>query len=87
MAELSLYDLVVDELVERQSLVKQELTERFKKTKPFRMEPVPEEEMLYEYNIMTPGKFNTLLNTYGEETMNEFIYEMEMLKKKKQGGM
>lgn len=84
--EESIFDLVVDDLVERQRMLKTELRERFKRTKPFRMEPVSKEEMLYEYNTMTPEKFNTLLNTYGEEVMNELVFEMEMLKKKKQGG-
>lgn len=85
--EISLYDLVVDELVERQQLVKQELAERFKKTKPFRMEPVDPAEMLYEYNTMTPEKMDGLINTFGRESVNDLIYNMENLKKKKQGGV
>ena len=84
--ELSLYDLVVDEMLARQKDVRAELAQRFKKTKPFRMEEVPKDEMLYEYNTMTPEKFNTLLNTYGREAMNEMVYKMETLKKKRRGG-
>ena len=84
--EKSIFELAVDELLERQQLTKLELRERFKRTKPFRMEEVPQAEMLYEYNTMTPEKFNALLNTYGEDAMGDFVYNMEMLKKKKQGG-
>ena len=84
--ETSIFEDAVEILLERQRLTKLELKARFKKTKPFRMEQVPTDEMMYEYNTMTPEKFNTLLNTYGEEVMNEFVYNMEMLKKKKQGG-
>ena len=84
--ETSIFEDAVEILLERQRLTKLELKTRFKKTKPFRMEQVPTDEMMYEYNTMTPEKFNTLLNTYGEEVMNEFVYNMEMLKRKKQGG-
>ena len=84
--ETSIFEDAVEILLERQQLTKLELRARFKKTRPFRMEQVPTDEMMYEYNTMTPEKFNTLLNTYGEEVMNEFVYNMEMLKRKKQGG-
>jgi len=83
----SLYDLVVDEILERQRLVKSELAERFKKTKPFRMEEVPQAEMLYEYNTMTPEKLNSLLQTYDREDVNQYIMEMEQLKRKRGGNI
>ena len=81
----SLYDLVVDELVDRQRLVKAELAERFKKTRPFRMEEVPTDEMLYEYNTMTPEKLDTMIQTYGRDEVNQYIMEMEQLKRKRGG--
>ena len=82
--EKSIFDLVVDDLVERQRMAKAELQERFKRSKPFRMEPIPPEEMLYEYNTLTPEKMNTLIDTYGRETVNEMIFEMEQLKQRRQ---
>lgn len=48
--EESLYDMTVDILVERQGLVRAELIKRFKKTKPFRMEPVPKKDLMAHYN-------------------------------------
>ena len=80
--EKSIFELAVDELLERQQLTKLELRARFKKTKPFRMEEVKMDEMMYEYNTLTPEKFNILLNTYGRDTMGEMVYNMEQLKKK-----
>ena len=85
MLESSLYDLVVDELVQRNKLVRAELAERFKKTRPFRMKEVPVDERLYEYNTMTPEKLNSLLQTYGREDVNQYIMEMEQLKRKRGG--
>ena len=85
MAESSLYDLVVDELLARQRMVKTELAERFKKTKPFRMKEVPAGELLYEYNTMTPEKLNAMIESYGREDVNQYIMEMEQLKRKRGG--
>ena len=83
----SLYDLVVDELVDRQRLVKAELAERFKKTRPFRMKEVPVDERLYEYNTMTPEKLLTMIETYGREDVNQYIMEMERkMEQLKKGG-
>ena len=82
----SIFELAVDELLERQQLTKLELRARFKKTKPFRMREVPVDERLYEYNTMTPEKLNTMIETYDREDVNQYIMEMEQLKRKKQQG-
>ena len=81
----SVLDLTVDELHERRNLVKAELKERFKKTKPFRKEPVSPAEALYYYNQLTPEKMQGLLETYGRDEVNEMIYEMEKIKQKRGG--
>ena len=83
--EKSIFELAVDELVERQRLTKLELRARFKKTRPFRMEEVPTDEMLYEYNTMTPEKLNAMIESYGREDVNQYIMEMEQLKRKRGG--
>ena len=86
MTEPNIYDLVVDELVERQRLVKAELRSRFKKTKPFRMEPMSDEEALYHYNQLTPEKILELISTHGEDAINEMVFQLETLKAKKERG-
>jgi len=83
--EKSIFELAVDELVERQRLTKLELRARFKKTRPFRMEEVPTDEMLYEYNTMTPEKLNAMIESYGRDDVNQYIMEMEELKRKRGG--
>jgi len=79
-----LYDDVVDILLERQRLVRAELKTRFKKTKPFRLEPMSNDEALYYYNQLTPDKMSQLIETYGREAVNEMIYQFESLKRKKE---
>ena len=83
MTEPNLYDLVVDELVERHRLVRAELVKRFKRTRPFRMEKISDEEMLNSYNNLTPEIMSDLINRYGRENVNEMIFTMEKLKAKR----
>lgn len=80
--ESSIYDLVVDELKERQSLVKQELRDRFKRTKPFRQEPISAKERLLEYEELTPEKKQWLLGQFGEEAVLPYFAEMEKLRRR-----
>ena len=49
MAESNIFDMVVDEILERQRLVISELNVRFKKKRPFRMKEVTREDRLVEY--------------------------------------
>ena len=81
--EESIFELAVNELLERQRLTKLELRERFKKTKPFRMEPVSEDEQLAEYMAMTPETMDERLQRDGIEATNAYIMQMEELKRRK----
>jgi len=47
--EKTIFDLAVDELLERQYYATLELHKRFKNTKPFRMEPMSDEDRIAEY--------------------------------------
>jgi len=80
MAERSIYDLVVDELVDRQKLVKGELTGRFKGSKPFRQEPKSTRELLVEYDELTPEKKQWLVQEFGEEAVLPYFAKMEKAK-------
>lgn len=81
--EKSILELAVDDLVERQRLVKDELRLRFKKTKPFMMEPVSEDKMLEQYMATTPEDMDGYIQAYGEDTVNEMIGQMEDLKRRR----
>jgi len=85
--EKSIFELAVDDLLELQQLAKLELRARFKGTKPFRMQKISTDEMLYEYEAMkrTPEKLLTMIETYGREDVNQYIMEMEQLKRKRGG--
>lgn len=81
--EKSIYDLVVDELNSRQRDVREELRKRFKKTKPFRMVKVSDKERLDEYLRMTPQDMQMAIQQQGEESVNNYIGEMEELKNRR----
>lgn len=78
----SVFDLTVDILIDRQRLVKAELRRRFKHTKPFREEPVKNEDLLYDYNTKGLEITRQLFETQGEEAAMQYVDEMENLKLK-----
>jgi len=73
MAEDSIYDLVVEELLARQSLVRGELKDRFRKTKPFRQEEVSPKETLVEYDEMTPEDIQRMRGEFGDEAVDIYL--------------
>ena len=82
MIEESIYDLWVEELLERQRLVRGELKKRFKKTKPFRMEPMSREETLYNDSQITPEMKMSLRQSMGDDVMDDYEFEMQNLRGK-----
>uniref|UniRef100_A0A6M3XJJ2 Uncharacterized protein n=1 Tax=viral metagenome TaxID=1070528 RepID=A0A6M3XJJ2_9ZZZZ len=83
MTEPNLYDMVVDELLERQRLVRAELRNRFKKTKPFRMEPLSNEEALYEYDTRGFEIFSDIVSKEGIDAAIAYRDRMENLKQRR----
>lgn len=82
MVNESIYDLVVDELLNRQKDVRMELMERFKKTKPFRQEPVSSKEALIEYDEMTPERIQRMREEFGDEPVDLYLGNMEQTKRR-----
>ena len=82
----SIYDLVVDELVSRQKDVRVELSNRFRRTKPFRTQKVSNEELLYNYSQITPEMEMSLRQSMGEEAIDDYNIKMENLKRRRGNG-
>ncbi len=77
--EKSIYDLVVDELVDRQRTVREELFSRFKKTRPFRTEPPDTDEMILNYSKMTPEAEQEMRQRVGDAAVDNYVWKMEKL--------
>ena len=78
--EKNLWDLTVDELVERQRWVKDELHKRFAHTRTFRTEPMKKEDLLYQYNQITPDMEMALRQSFGDDIYDEYKIKMEGLR-------
>jgi len=74
--EESIYDMIVSELVKRQQDVKAELHERFKKTKPFRQEPVTKQEMIMDYDELIKNE-PLLRNDFGDDAVDVYKLNLE----------
>ena len=79
----SIHDLALDELHEVRKLVKAELAEQYKKTKPFRMEPVDNDTLLYIYDNMAIEDMQYAVETYGEDAVNSWLFEMDKVKQRR----
>jgi len=79
-------DVVVQKVKERCYRAKDKLASDFKGVKPFQKEPVDKSELYESYNYYlkeAPDRFGymqQLIDTYGYEAVNNFIFQMETLK-------
>ena len=78
--EKSIMDLTVDILVERQRWTKEELRKRFKKTRPFRTEPISDDELIQRYDNTTQEQWMELMSTHDPAEVEAYKNEMENMK-------
>ena len=76
-------DRVVDILNERFDRTRAKLHKDFKGEKPFRTEPVDNDTLLDIYDNMTPEDMEYAVTTYGEEDVNQWLFEMGQLKQRR----
>lgn len=96
--EKGVYDLAIDEMKRRHQLFREEIIKRNKGKKPFREEPVSVDEQLYIYDNMTSarlgdfpdqndvtylGDLEYAIETYGEDAVNDWMFEMEQAKRRR----
>ena len=74
--EKGIYDMVVDEMIARQGVVKEELRSRFKKIKPFRAEPVSRKELIMDYDEIVKNE-PALRQTFGNEAVDTYKMQIE----------
>lgn len=76
------FDLVVDRLLARRDEVRKKLAVNYKRTKPFRSQEIPKQELIDAYSQLSPQDMQMLVQKHGEEKMNQFIADMEQLRDK-----
>jgi len=83
----SIEDRAMDILHQRAGTVKDKLSKQYKNVRPFRMEPVPDETHINIYDNMTSQDLEYAVQTYGEESVNDWMFRVNQLKSKRMGGM
>lgn len=81
MMEKSIFDMTVDILVERGKDARNILVERFKKTKPFRMEPMSDKDMVDNYRKIKadPMLEQEIRQALGEAEFEQMEFNMHEL--------
>jgi len=79
----NIYDSALDGVSEIIEAVSESISKEFKGANPFDKEPISDDEMLNEYNTMTPEILSERITREGEEATNEYIRRMEELKGRK----
>jgi len=75
-------DIATDEVKKRVGGVAQELSSRYKKTKPYRKDPLDNAEVYYAFKQLNPNNMNDqvfiqqMIQTYGEDAVNDFFFDM-----------
>lgn len=82
----SIYDEALAGILEVIEEVSDEISSEFKGKAPFDKEPIPDEDLLYEYNTKGRQVFTMIADTQGLAAGKNYINKMETLKKKRQGG-
>ena len=76
------YDRIMDKVGLRVERVSDSIGKSFRNMKPFDQDVIPERDLMDSYNMLTPDDMFQLIQTHGEQVVNDFIGEME----RKRGG-
>jgi len=81
--EKGIHDIALDQLHELRGRVRERLYKEYKGKKPFRMEPVSDDFHLYVYDNMTEEDVGYAMQTYGEEAVNDWMFEVNKTKQRR----
>ena len=81
--KLTIQEMAQDELARRRDLVRSALAEQFKGRKPYRQDPVSNEERLVWYNDLNQDDVMYLVEKHGRDAVNQEIMGCEQIKKRR----
>jgi len=80
----NIYEKVVDKLHERNARVNQKMHAQFSKQRPFRQEPITQDEQYYWYSKLSwPDDMIQLVQKHGEDNVNQYVAEMEKFRQER----
>ena len=80
-------DRIVEEGIRLQNKYTEVFDRLHSNTNPAFQEPVSRSQQLREYMALTPQDIMGMVEKYGKESVNQFIYEHEQLKQDKRVGV
>ena len=80
MSTENMGDKVVDGLHKIRYDVQSTMRKQFRGVKPFRQDPVDMDEIVNIYSRMSPENMMSAIQKYGEEAVEQRIYELEKYK-------
>ena len=80
MSTENMGDKIVDGLHKIRYDVQSTMRKQFKGVKPFRQDPVDMDEIVNIYSRMSPENMMSAIQKYGEEAVEQRIYELEKYK-------
>ncbi len=75
-------DGILNRINTRVDSISKRLTTQYKGVKPFAQEPVPTKELLAQYMSLAPQDMQNLVTKYGRDAANEFVFQMENLRRR-----
>lgn len=73
----NIYDEVLARTLQRVDKAATKVAEQFKNVKPFDKEQIPKRELVGAYRGLSVPEMHQLIEKYGADVVDEFIYEME----------
>lgn len=85
MDKVNIGDSVLSEVMKGIGKVTDYVSKEFKSVKPFDKEKIDPREQLFWYEQLGIEDMNYLVQKYGEDAVNKYVYEMTMLQDKTKG--
>ena len=79
----NIMDRVVEGVKERKNMAVSQLQKQYKNTNKFRQEPVSNDQILWIMDNMSPEDMQYAVSQYGEEQVNQRLYEIEQIRRKR----
>lgn len=79
----NLWDSVLKQLESDEEAVSDYLAQEYKNVRPFDAKEIPKEDLLWAYENLGIQDMQQLIQKHGEDAVNEYIYDMTMLQRRK----
>lgn len=76
-------DNILGRMNKRVEAVAQRLSDQYKGVKPFDAQEIKPEDQLYYYDQLGTADMDYLIEKYGRDAINEYVFNMETIKQRR----